>query len=256
MQEIAEINKMPNAAIGLSGYMAIGAAALFSAFGWYAVGKWMDPGDPGVKYILAILRTVFTLLPALVAFWVANRRQRAIQQGMARKLDVLSNLMIDYQKLQSVEHELKTMDRLSKVARNAVMTTAASSQELFGAIESVSDKGSRDLLLERYRHHTNSVVTILSAVNEQLSESGRAISENITAEDKIDIVERATKNAESGFALAQKMIDTRGIGDGIRQLKTSIEQAQSLQAQLTSTVKTLESPASPANQSGDSNVRN
>ena len=256
MQTLLEIDKSHFVSIGGPGYVAIGGAALLSAFGWYAVGTWMDASDPGLKFILAILRTVFTLFPALVAFMVASKRQKEVQRRMALKLDVLKNLMTDYQRLQSVDHELKTMDRLSKVARNAVMNTAASSQELFGAIEAVVDKPSKDLLLERFRHHTSSVVTILSAVNEQLSESGRAISENITADDQINIVERANKNTESGLELAQKMIETRGIGDGMRQLKTSIEQAQSLQAQLAFTVHTLEAPRTIDSQAGDHNAPN
>lgn len=236
--------------------MAIGGAALFSAFGWYAVGTWIKPSDPSGQFIVAILRTAFTLFPALVAFLVANKRQKEVQRHMALKLDALKNLITDYQRLQSVDHELETMDRLSKVARNAVMLTAASSQELFGAIESVADKKSKDLLLERFRHHTSSVVTMLLAVDEQLSESGRAISENITADKEINIVERANQNAESGLALAQRMIETRGIGDGIRQLKTSIAQAQSLQSRLASTDQTLEAPRTIDNQSGDHNVGN
>lgn len=256
MQILPEIDKSDFVSIGVPGYVWIGSAALLSAFGWYAVGTWMRPSDAGGQIIAAILRTVFTLLPALAAFIVASRRQKEVQRRMAIKLDALRDLMNGYQRLQSVDHELKTMDRLSRVARNAVINTASSSQELFSAIEAVPNKTSKDLLLERFRHHTSSVVTILSAVNEQLSESGRAISENITADDQINIVERANMNAESGLELAQKMIETRGIGDGMRQLKTSIEQAQSLQAQLASTVQTLEAPRTIDIQSGDHNGPN
>jgi hypothetical protein len=225
---------------GVTGYVAVGAAALLSAFGWYALGKWVRPDDPGTKFLLAFMRTVFTLLPALVAFWVANRRQREAERQMALRLDSLKMLMGQYQRLQSVDNELATMDRLAKVARHAVVSTGASSKELFGAIEAVQDRASKDLLLERYRHHTNSVVTVLNAVSEQLSESGRSISENITADDSINIVERADANATNGLAYATKIIETRGIGDGLKQLKTSIDRAQSLQGQISEAVEQME----------------
>lgn len=230
----------------VGGHVAIGVAAIASGLGYWALGEWMQPADPASKFVLAAMRTIFTLLPALVAFAVASRRQRQAEEQMAGKLDSLKKLMGNYQRLQSVESELKIMDRLAKVARNTVVSTGSSSQELFRAIEAVQSKAEKDLLLERYRNHTGSVVTVLTAVSEQLSESGRTISENVTADDKIDIIDRADKNAEDGLKYAQKIIDTRGIGDGLQQLKSSMDRAHLLQGQITTAVKQMEQPAIPA----------
>lgn len=216
-----------------AGYAAVGLSVLFSAFGWYAVGEWIKPTDTGLQFLLALLRTVFTLLPAIAGFWIANRRQRAILQGMARDLDRLRILMTDYQRLINVDHELRTMDSLSKVARNAIVATANSAKNLYGAIVEIPGDGpAKTILLERFKNHSNSVMTTLSAVQEQMNESGTNVANIITAHESIDIVQRKTRNSETGLELARKMVEARGVGDGLKMISNTLEQAQTLQDQL------------------------
>lgn len=230
--------------IGLTGYAAIGASVLVSAFGWYAVSKWMQPSDAGVKFLLAFLRTFFALIPAVVGFWIASKRQRASQARMAADLDRLRNLMSDYQKLVAVDHELKTMDSLSKVARNAVVATATSAKNLYGAIVEIPGDGpSKTILLERFKNHSNSVMTTLTAVQEQMNEIGTAVADILTSHEEIDIVKRKTRNSESGLTLARQMVEARGVGDGLKLISNTLEQAQSLQDQLSIAYRGLQAPA-------------
>jgi hypothetical protein len=233
-------NNASDGSVGLWGHILVIAAALVSGGGWYFLDRIWLPDDPASKIAHAFGRTLLTLLPAFVAFLVASWRQRRTEENMAKKVERIGVLVKQYVRLRSVQNELETVDRLAKVARNATVQTGASASELFRAIEAVKDPVAKDLLLERYRHHTNSFVTLLSAVNEQLSESGRAISEAVTADDAINIIDRADKNAEDGLRYAEKIIQNRGIGEGLKVLNSTIEKARELQGAINQAVNSMQ----------------
>ncbi|WP_147300586.1 hypothetical protein [Lysobacter silvisoli] len=225
--------RVDDAAGDKTGYVAIGAAAMLSAFGWFAVDRWLPAGGDGSAVIVAILRTLFTLLPAMAGFMIANRRQRKTHRAIAAKLENLRGSMVELQRIRGIEHELHTIDRLAKVAREAVKNTASSAKELFSAIEVVDDPRVKERLVERYRSHTNNVVTVLSAVSEQMEESGRSIHRELSAEDAVHILERERNNANRGLDYAREIMEQRGIADGVKKLIFAAEQA-SLQLELSS----------------------
>ncbi len=225
------------------GYLGIAAAAIISALGWFSLEKFAPPGGENSHFVIAFMRTLFTLLPAAAAFWIAGWRQRRTHKHLSLKLEQLKSSMIQFQRLQRIEHEIHTMDRLAKVAREAVKNTAVSAKELLGAIEGVDDPRTKERLTERYRYHTNNVITVLSAVSEQMEDSGRAIQRELTAEDSVHILEREKSNTSQGVLLAKEIMEQRGITDGLKQLTFASEQATQLQNQL-STLKTLALPES------------
>jgi hypothetical protein len=216
------------------GYIAIGVAATLSAFGWFAVDRWLPSNGDGSSIIIAVLRTMFTLLPAVAGFMIASRRQRKTHRMISAKLENLRGSMSEFQRIRGIEHELHTIDRLAKVAREAVKNTASSAKELFGAIEAVDDPRVKERLVERYRYHTNNVVTVLSAVSEQMEESGRSIQRELTAEDSVHILEREKTNTARGVEYAREIMEQRGIADGLKQLTFAAEQASQLQLELSS----------------------
>lgn len=215
-------------------YSAIGASAIFSAFGWFAVDRWVPSDTDGSTIVVAVLRTVFSLLPAIVGFLIAGRRQRRTHRLISLKLDDLRAGLAEFKQIRSIEHELHTMDRLAKVAREAVKNTASSSQELLGAIEAVDDPRVKERLVEKYRNQTNSVVTVLSAVSEQMEESGRSIYRELTAEEAVHILDREKSNTAKGIEYARDIMEQRGIIDGLQQLNFASQQASKLQLELSS----------------------
>jgi len=217
-----------------TGYFAVALSAVVSAFGWFAVDRWMPAGTGSSQIFVAILRTLFTLIPAIAGFLIASRRQRKTHRLLAEKLEELKACLTEFQRLRHIEHELHTMDRLSKVAREAVKNTASSAKELFGAIESVDNSRIKERLVERYRHHTGNVVTVLSAVSEQMEESGRSIQRELTADDKVHILERESVNTSKGIEHAREIMKSRGIEEGLLQLSIAAEQAAKLQLELSS----------------------
>lgn len=228
-------------------YSAIGASAILSAFGWFAVDKWIPTGANGSTIVIAILRTIFTLLPAIVGFLIAGRRQRRTHRMIAIRLEDLRGSLSEFQQIRRIEHELHTMDRMSKVAREAVKNTASSSKELLIAIEAVDDPRVKERLIERYRNHTNNVVTVLSAVSEQMEESGRSIQRELTADDAVHILEREKTNTLRGIDHAREIMEQRGITDGLQQLSFAAEQASRLQLEVSS----LKSIAGPVKELGN-----
>lgn len=224
---------------GWLSYILVASAALVSGIGFFFSGQWIDGDDPSAKIGLAVFRTGLTLLPALAAYSVASWRQRKLERSMAAQIDGIKALLEEYARLQSVQNELDTIDRLAKVARSAVIQMGTSATELLRTIESIRDSDGKQMLLERYRTHTSNVVTLLNAVGEQVSESGQQISYDLTSDEPIHIVARADQNVAGGLAYAEKIIGSRGIGDGVKQLKSAIERAQDLQKQIASTVDSL-----------------
>ena len=97
----------------------------------------------------------------------------------------------------------------------------------------VDDPRVKERLVERYRSHTNNVVTVLSAVSEQMEESGRSIHRELSAEDAVHILERERNNANRGLDYAREIMEQRGIADGVKKLIFAAEQA-SLQLELSS----------------------
>jgi hypothetical protein len=149
-------------------------------------------------------------------------------------LEDLRNSLAELQSLRRIEHEVQTMNRLSKVAREAVKNTAASAQELLGAIRAVDDGRVQERLVDRYRTHTNNVVTVLSAVGEQMEESGVAIYRELNAEEEIHVLDREKKTTSLGIDYAREIMKQRGIEEGRDQLRFAFEQASLLQAEVTS----------------------
>lgn len=217
-----------------TGYFAIAVAAIFSAFGWFAVDRWIPTAGDGAPVIVAVMRTIFTLMPAVAGFVIANRRQRRTHRILSQRLEQLRSSLDEFQRVRGIEHELRTMDRLTRVAREAVKNTATSAKELFGAIEAVDDARVKERLVERYRNHTNNVVTVLSAVNEQMEESGRAIYRELSADEEIHILDRERSNTARGVEYAREIMQQRGIADGVEQLTFAFEQASKLQSELSS----------------------
>lgn len=214
------------------GYTLIGVSAIVSALGWFSIDRWVDVTGEGSAVLTALLRTTCTLLPAIVGFWMAMRRQRATHHAVALRLNDLRAKVAEYQRVRRIEHELHTMDRMAKVAREAVKNTASSAKELLGAIEAVDDPHVKERLVERYRNHTNNVVTVLAAVNEQMEQSGRGIQSELTAEDAIHVLEREKVNTAKGIEHAREIMEQRGIVDGVDQLKFAAEQAKLLQSEM------------------------
>lgn len=216
------------------GYTAIGASAILSALGWFAVDRWIPSGANGSNIVIAILRTVFTLLPAVVGFFIAGRRQKKTHRLLSLRLEDLRSSLAEFKQIRKIEHELHTMDRLAKVAREAVKNTASSSQELLGAIEAVDDPRVKERLIEKYRNQTNNVVTVLSAVSEQMEESGRSIHRELTADEAVYILDRERSNTTRGIDYAREIMEQRGIIDGLKQLDFASQQASKLQMELSS----------------------
>jgi hypothetical protein len=214
------------------GYAAVAISAVVSAFGWFAIDRWLPAGGEASPVVGAILRTMFTLLPAVAGFLIASRRQRRTHKLLAARLDELRGSFSDFQRIRRIEHELHTMDRLAKVAREAVKNTASSAKELFGAIEAVDDPHVKERLVERYRYHTNNVVMVLSAVSEQMEESGKSIQRELTADDAIHILEREKVNSSLGVEHAREIMKARGIDEGLDQLAFAAQQATQLQLEL------------------------
>lgn len=217
-----------------TGYVAIAGTAIFSAFGWFAIDRWIPTVGDGAPVIVAVMRTIFTLLPAVAGFVIANRRQKKTHRVLSQRLEQLRVSLDEFQRVREIEHELRTMDRLTRVAREAVKNTASSAKELFGAIEAVDDPRIKERLVERYRNHTNNVVTVLSAVNEQMEESGRAIYRELSADEAIHILDRDRSNTARGVEYAREIMQQRGIADGVEQLTFAADQASRLQSELSS----------------------
>ncbi|MEH6419661.1 hypothetical protein [Pseudomonas sp. CGJS7] len=241
-----KIMRLESSADG-AGYTAIGASAIVSALGWFSIDRWVPVSGDGSAVMVALLRTIFTLLPAIVGFWIAMRRQRDTHKAITLRLADLRSKVSEYQRVRKIEHELHTMDRMAKVAREAVKNTASSSKELLGAIEAVDEPRVKERLVERYRYHTNNVVTVLSAVAEQMEQSGRSIQLELTADDAIPILEREKLNTSRGIEHAREIMEQRGIVDGLQQLNFAAEQASKLQLELSS----LKAIAPPAQENQD-----
>ena len=126
------------------------------------------------------------------------------------------------------------MNRLSKVAREAAKNTASTTQELLGAIRTVSDQHTQERLLERCRNQVNNVVTVFAAVGEQMEESGIAIHRELTADDPMHILDRERKSTALGLEYARELMQQRGIEEGRDQLKIAAEQAALLQREVAS----------------------
>lgn len=133
------------------------------------------------------------------------------------------------------------MERLAKVAREVGKNTASSAKELLGVIEGIDDPWAKERLTERYRQLTSNVITVLSAVGEQMEESGKSIQRVLTADEAIHILERQKANIAVGIQHAKDMMEQRGIIEGMNQLTFACEQAAGLQHQL-STLKSLSAP--------------
>ncbi|HJR73053.1 MAG TPA: hypothetical protein VJ806_05375 [Luteimonas sp.] len=177
---------------------------------------------------------MFTLLPAIAGFLIASRKQKRTHRALAGRLEDLRSSLAELQSLRRIEHEVQTMNRLTKVAREAVKNTASSAQELLGAIRAVNDPYTRERLVDRYRTHTNNVATVLSAVGEQLEESGISIYSELNAESEIHVLEREKANTASGLEYAREIMKQRGIEEGRDQLRIAFEQASLLQAEVIS----------------------
>jgi hypothetical protein len=218
-------------------YIAVGAAALLSAAGWISAGKWLPADSAGLSFGVAILRTIFTLLPAAVAWWIATRRQRRVHQELSNRLDVLKASLASLDSLESIENELETMNRLASVSRAAVKDTAVSANELLRAIELVPDDITKERLVDRFRNHSTGLRTVLSAVNDELEDSGRRIAKQLSAEEEIHILEREERTNTQGIEFARKLAEQRGLIDGVRQLTEASDQARQLQLALSSLTK-------------------
>jgi hypothetical protein len=214
------------------GFALVASAAVVSALGWIAVDSWL-PEQGGTNPIaLSILRTLFTLLPVGAAFLIANQRQRRTHKVVAQHLQDLRQSLLNFQRLRRIEHELHTMDRLSKVAREAVKNTATSAKELFLAIEVVDDVRIKERLVDRFKNHANSVQTVLTAVKEQMEESGRAIYRELSADESIHVLQREIENSSKGLDLAKQLLEQRGVVDGLQQMQSAAQEAERLQNEL------------------------
>lgn len=231
-------------------YAIFAFLALLSSIGYLASGQWFEGESGSAKAGLAIVRTLFTFAPALFAFFIAARQQRKAERLMAEKLTTLQGQLEQFVRLQSVQNEIDKVERLAKVARSAVRQTGNSSRELFGAISYVSEPHAKERLVERFTHHADGLVTVLTAVNEEMSECGRKIYEGLTADQPMNIVDRADYNSARGLEYADSVIKKRGIQDGVKQLQSSVEQARLVQAQLVNTTSQIaqiaQSPGIPA----------
>ncbi len=216
------------------GYFLIAAAAVGSAFGWFALDRWIPDQEGGTSVLIALLRTLFSLAPAIVGFLIANGRQKSTHKAISKRLQDVRQQLTEFQRIRRIEHELHTMDRLARVAREAVKNTASSAKELFGAIEAVDEPRIKERLVDRYRSHTGNVVTVLSAVSEQMEESGRAIQRELTAEEAVHVLERERQNTTRGVEHAREIMGQRGIAEGFEQLNFATEQASRLQLELSS----------------------
>jgi hypothetical protein len=212
------------------GWVAIALTAVFSAFGWFAANRWASAAGDGGQIVTAILRTLFTLLPAAVGFMIANRRQQRVHKSLAKQLGLLKKSLVEFQRV-------KKVDRLTKVAREAVKNTAGSAKELLDAIQSVDDPRTKERLTERYKYHTNNIATVLSAVMQQMEESGISIYKELNAEESMHVLERDRNNAEKGIEHARQIMESRGIKDGLEQLYLASTKASQLHAELTSLKK-------------------
>jgi hypothetical protein len=223
-------------------YTIIGTSAVLSASGWLAIDRWLPVTHDGAyPIVVAFMRTVLMLIPPIIAFVIAGRRQRRTHKLISMKLAQIREGMSELERLRKIEHEIHTMDRLSRVAREAVKHTASGARELLGAIEGVDDDRMKERLVERYRTYTNNVVTVLSAVNEQMEESGRSIYREISADDSIHVLQREKDNTSKGVEYAKEIMQQRGILDGVAQVTFAAEQAAKLQHELTS-LKAIASP--------------
>lgn len=216
------------------GYAAIALAAAASAFGWLAVDRWIPQSAEGTPVLIAVLRTVFALVPAVAGFLIAARRQKRVHRLVSARLKDLRNSFDEFQRIKAIEHEISTMNRLSKVAREAAKNTASTTQELLGAIRTVGDQHAQERLLERCRNQVNNVVTVFAAVGEQMEESGIAIHKELTADDPMHILERERKSTSLGLEYARELMQQRGIEEGRDQLKVAAEQAALLQREVAS----------------------
>lgn len=215
-------------------FAAIALAAAASAFGWLAVDRWVPVNSDGTPILVAVLRTVFALIPAIAGFLIATRRQRRVHKLVSARLDDLRRSFDEFQRLKAIEHEINTMNRLSKVAREAAKNTASTTKELLGAIRTVGDQNTQERLLERCRNQVNSVVTVFAAVGEQMEESGIAIHKELTADDSMHILDRERKSTALGLEYARELMQQRGIEEGRDQLKIAAEQATLLQNEVAS----------------------
>jgi hypothetical protein len=213
-------------------YVWIGVAGLVSATGWLAADKWVAADSPAASVAVALMRTLFTLLPAAIAWWIASRRQRSVHQALSRQLDELKAKMAQSRRLSTIQIELDTMNRLAKVSRSAVKDTASTANALLQAIDTVVDPATKERLAERFRIHSDGLRTVLIAVNEELQESGRTIARELTAEDAIHILEREEQTNAKGIELAEKLAQQRGLHDGVRALAAASEQARQIQVTL------------------------
>lgn len=230
---------------GSLGYLGIAVAAIISAIGWFSIEKFAVADQESGHFVIAFMKMLFTLLPAAAAFWIANLRQRKIHKALSIQLEQLKVNLNEFQRIRRIEHELHTMERLAKVAREVGKNTAVSAKELLGVIESVDDPLTKERLTQRYRYLTNNVITVISAVSEQMEDSGKSIQRELTADDSIHIMEREKSNIALGVQHAKEIMEQRGIIDGLEQLTFASEQAAKLQTQLVS-LKRLSPP-------GDSN---
>lgn len=215
-------------------YTAIAIAAAASAFGWLAVDRWVPTASDGTPILVAVLRTIFALVPAVAGFLIATRRQKRTHRLVATRLEDLRRSFDEFQRLKAIEHEIQTMNRLSKVAREAAKNTASTTQELLGAIRAVNDQHAQERLLERCRNQVNNVVTVFAAVGEQMEESGIAIHKELTADDPMHILDRERRSTALGLDYARELMQQRGIEEGRDQLKIAAEQAALLQREVAS----------------------
>lgn len=223
------------------GYVGIAVAAIISALGWFSIEKIAVANTDSGRFVVAFMKTLFSLLPAAAAYWIANLRQRKMHKKISIQLSQLRLCLNEFQRIRRIEHELHTMERLAKVAREVGKNTAASAKELLSVIESVDDAWTKERLTQRYRYLTNNVITVLSAVSEQMEDSGKSIQRELTADDAIFILDREKSNISQGVLHAKEMMEQRGIIEGMNQLAFASEQAAQLQLQL-STLKKLAPP--------------
>lgn len=223
------------------GYIGIAIAAIVSALGLFGIEKIVVADTENGRFVIAFMKTLFSLLPAAAAFWIAHWRQRKTHKNISMQLARLKKGLDELERIRRIEHELHTMERLAKVAREVGKNTASSAKELLGVIEGIDDPWAKERLTQRYRYLTNNVITVLSAVGEQMEDSGKSIQRELTADESIHVLEREKSNITLGIQHAKEMMEQRGIIDGLKQLTFASEQAAALQNQL-ATLKSLTAP--------------
>ncbi|MGL4231920.1 MAG: hypothetical protein ACRCWJ_11210 [Casimicrobium sp.] len=225
----------------IGGYLVVIFGAVASALGWISLDRLPEALARESPLLIIAARTVLVLLPALVAYWVATRKQRDTHKRLLTEIDALKSQFLGLERLGRVEDELNTMNRLSKVARSAAKGTASSLNELLAAIELVPDHASKERLIQRYKTHNDGLVAVLATVNEELEQSGHAIATQLLADEQMHVLAREQKATTEGLELARGLAERRGLTEGLRQLSDASEQAKKLQFAMTS----LGQPSAP-----------